>query len=357
MKSYQICPNPRCGYAYNSLQTHYCELCEEKLTPSPELLKVESNPKPPLRVGHKKKLTITAIFLLVAVGLGFSHLTASFPPQAKATRKLPTGLLRYWGPPCSQRLISQKIARVIGQHKQDQFKLLWIDVDQNRDALAELIDKQISLVLHEKVQFPQYQQKAHQQGVNLKGIPYALDGIAYIVNNRLAPVPSLTIEDLEKIYQGEITNWQEVGGEDRTIKPILLSGLGRNSLFLDFQGKLNPQMVYVQNRQKAMSVLKQQEGTIFYTSATLAAEEKGIQIIPLKNDQGEIIPPVVEGKANQEAISNGSYPQIRTLFAIHREEAHDEESEMVQAFIDYLTSPEGQSLVKKAGFVPLYLPL
>ena len=357
MKPYKICHNPRCGYTYNSLHAHHCELCEEKLIPSTEQLKVEPNPQPSQKVIPKKKSIIAAILFLAAVGLGFSHLTSSFHRQAKATRKLPLGLLRYWGPPCSQRLISQEIARVISQKKKDKFKLLWIDVDRNRDAIAELRDHQISLVLHEKAQFPQYQEKAHQQGVNLKGIPYALDGIAYIVNNRLAPVRPLSIEDLEKIYQGEITNWKELGGEDRIIKPILLSGLGRNSLFLDFQGKLNPQMLYVQNRQKAMSVLKQQEGTLFYTSATLAAKEKGIKIIPLKNDNGEIISPVVEGKPNQEAIRNGSYPQIRTLFAIHREEAKDDERDMVHAFIDYLTSPEGQSLVKKAGFVPLYLPL
>ena len=34
------------------------------------------------------------------------------------------------------------------------------------------------------------------------------------------PVDSLTVEEIQKIYTGEITNWSQVGGEDREIVPF-----------------------------------------------------------------------------------------------------------------------------------------
>ena len=44
------------------------------------------------------------------------------------------------------------------------------------------------------------------------------DGVAVIING--AGVTDLTLEQLSKIYSGEITNWQEVGGIDKPIAVI-----------------------------------------------------------------------------------------------------------------------------------------
>ena len=364
MKQYQTCNH--CGYAYSSPSAKNCELCGENLNQSTNRYKANAKKKLIDQVNENKLNVIIVATLAAAIGLGFFNLTRPIGLQAGATKKLPHGVLRYWGPPCSERLMSEKIARAINKDKgsnknnEGKFKSLWADVDRNRDAIAELMDKQISIVLHEKGQFPHHQKRAKEKGVDLEGVPYALDGIAYIANRKIDNVEYLTIENLEKIYRGEITNWKEVGGEDKTITPILLSGLGRNSLFLNFRGKLNPNILYVEDRKTAMSDLKQNEGALFYTSATLAAQEKGVNIIPLRNEHGFIVSPVVDGKVNQTAFIDGSYPQIRTLFAIYRKDDRDKEHEMVKAFIDFLTSPEpeqGQSIVKEAGFVPLYLPI
>ena len=251
--------------------------------------------------------------------------------------------------------MSQRIASAVSDTSD--LNILRADVDRNRDAIAELLDKQISLVLHEKAQFPQHQAKAKAKGVELEGVPYAVDGIAYLTNSKIDNIDYLTIEQLEKIYRGEITNWKEVGGANITIQPILLSGLGRNSLFLNFKGKLNPNNVYVKNRKTAISALKENPGALFYTSATLAPLEKKVNIIPLQNEFGDIISPVIGDKPNQQAFEDGSYPQIRTLFAIRRKDDRDREYEMVTSFIDYLTSPQGQAIVFENGFVPLYQPL
>ena len=350
MKEYQACNH--CGFAYNAVNAKECELCDESLlSPVNNEQSARQRNKKTAGLGKGSRVIIAVTLAAVVAGLGFYNLTRPINLQAEASKGLPTGLLRYWSPPCGERLMSLKIARAVNQG--NKFKALWTDID-SRDAIAELMDGQTSIVLHEKAQFPHHQKRAKEKGVELEGVPYALDGIAYIVNKKVDDVKHLTIEQLSKIYRGEITNWEEVGGENRTITPILLSGLGRNSLFLDFKGKLNPNMKYVTNRKKAIEVLKGNDGALFYTSATLAPLERGVNIISLKNQNGDIIAPVIDGKPNQDAFTDGRYPQIRTLFAIYRKDEQESEQEMVKAFIDYLTSAEGQSIAKSAGFVPLY---
>ena len=58
------------------------------------------------------------------------------------------------------------------------------------------------------------------EAAELDGTVIGIDGIAVVVNNA-NDVSDVTIEQLEKIYSGEIRNWSEVGGAD---KPIVVIG-------------------------------------------------------------------------------------------------------------------------------------
>ena len=49
---------------------------------------------------------------------------------------------------------------------------------------------------------------------DVEGTTIALDGIAIIVNNA-SKVEDLTVDQLKQMFTGEITNWSEVGGDDR----------------------------------------------------------------------------------------------------------------------------------------------
>ena len=61
--------------------------------------------------------------------------------------------------------------------------------------------------------------KDDEKASGLKETTLALDGIAIIVNPQ-NPVQDLTLEQIAKIYTGEITNWKDVGGEDAEIVRI-----------------------------------------------------------------------------------------------------------------------------------------
>ena len=354
MKQYKICHN--CGYSYNELRAQNCELCGENLDQR-RLKSTASTPKKPISIVSKNKnnkiktnLIVSAILMLGmgAILYNFSRSIA----QTKEIVELPSGLLPYWGPPCSVRLMSKGIAAEIKQDHPN-FRLRFTDNDENKDPIEELLDDQLFLVLSEKPFLDQHNKMAQKKGVKLTGTPYAIDGIAYITNKNTI-VKSLTIEQLKAIYEGKISNWQQVGGEDRKIIPILLSGLGRNTLFLSL-GELSNSTRYVQDRKEAMSIVKKQPGALFYTSATLAAIEKDVNVISLQNQENQIVPPVINGMPNQEAFSSGQYPQTRMMYAIQKEGINGPVQDMVNSFVAYLTSPElGQSVVEKSGFVPLY---
>ena len=46
------------------------------------------------------------------------------------------------------------------------------------------------------------------------------DALTFMVNNS-NPIECLSVEQIRKIYTGDITNWQEVGGEDMLITPYV----------------------------------------------------------------------------------------------------------------------------------------
>ena len=61
--------------------------------------------------------------------------------------------------------------------------------------------------------------------------PFATDALVFVVNQD-NPVDSLTVEEIQKIYTGEITNWSQVGGEDLEIAAFQRNqGAGSQTMF------------------------------------------------------------------------------------------------------------------------------
>ena len=71
--------------------------------------------------------------------------------------------------------------------------------------------------------------------------PFAIDGLVFVVNAD-NPVDSLTVEQVQKIYTGEYTNWSQVGGDDVAIVPFQRNAeAGSQTMFLKLvRGDLEP---------------------------------------------------------------------------------------------------------------------
>ena len=170
----------------------------------------------------------------------------------------------------------------------------------------------------------------------------ALDGIAVIVHAQ-SKVTDLTVEQIAKIFTGEITDWSQVGGDPGAISCIgRESGSGTRDGFESITGT-EDQCVLAQELSSTGAVIeavRTTPGAIGYASLSAVQDQKGITVL------------TVGGVAPSEAtVLDGSYAIQRPfVFATRTDEAL---SDAAQAFFDFATSTAASDLIANAGAVPV----
>lgn len=174
----------------------------------------------------------------------------------------------------------------------------------------------------------------------LDGTVVAIDGIAIIVNTENS-VENLTVEQIGKIYTGEISNWKEVGGEDKPIVPIgREAASGTRDGFESITGTKD-KCKYSQELTSTGDVIQTVSGNpnaIGY--ASLAAVKDTIKVLS------------VEGaKPSKETIQDKTYKIQRNFVLVTRKGTAL--SADAQKFFDFATSSAADSLIEKAGAIPV----
>ena len=182
--------------------------------------------------------------------------------------------------------------------------------------------------------------KDDEKASGLKETIVALDGIAVIVNPQ-NPVKDLSLEQIAKIYTGEITNWKDVGGEDAEIVRI---GREAGSGTRDGFESITETKDACQYRQELTSTgdvittVSQNPNAIGY--ASLAAIKDSVKAL------------TVNGVAPTEAtVKDGTYLVQRPLVLVTKEGVAL--SETAQRFFDFATSADAASIISAAGAVPV----
>ncbi len=182
--------------------------------------------------------------------------------------------------------------------------------------------------------------KDDEKASGLKETTLALDGIAIIVNPQ-NPVKDLSLEQIAKIYTGEITNWKDVGGEDAG---IVLIGREAGSGTRDGFESITDTKDACQYRQELTSTgdvittVSQNPNAIGY--ASLAAIKDSVKAL------------TVNGVAPTEAtVKDGTYLVQRPFVLVTKEGVTL--SETAQKFFDFATSADAASIISAAGAVPV----
>lgn len=174
----------------------------------------------------------------------------------------------------------------------------------------------------------------------LEGTVVAIDGIAIIVNPQNG-VEDLTVEQIGKIYKGEITNWSEVGGSDG---PIVLIGREAASGTRDgFESITDTKdsCKYAQELTSTGDVIQTVSGNpnaIGY--ASLAAVKDTVKVLK------------VEGVSPSKATIQDKTYKIQRDFVLVTPKGK-ELSAAAQKFFDYATSKDADDLIEKAGAIPV----
>jgi phosphate transport system substrate-binding protein len=166
-------------------------------------------------------------------------------------------------------------------------------------------------------------------------IAIARDAVAIVVNKD-NPVSALTMEQVAKIYAGEITNWSQVGGNNEEI--IVVSREEGSGTRDCFQSNL---MDKYDKEIKADALFYDSNGAV---RTKVASESRAIGYVSLGYVEG-LKTIVIDGvECTVENCQNGSYPIIRRLYLLTKETP----TGLVQAFIDFCRSEEGQAIAAES---------
>lgn len=182
--------------------------------------------------------------------------------------------------------------------------------------------------------------KDDEKASGLKETTLALDGIAIIVNPQ-NPVKDLSLEQIAKIYTGEITNWKDVGGEDAEIVRI---GREAGSGTRDGFESITDTKDACQYRQELTST-----GDVI---TTVSQNPNAIGYASLASIKDSVKALTVNGVAPTEAtVKDGTYLVQRPFVLVTKEGVAL--SETAQKFFNFATSADAASIISAAGAVPV----
>ena len=172
------------------------------------------------------------------------------------------------------------------------------------------------------------------------GTIVALDGIAIVVNKD-SKVADLTVEQLKKMFTGEITNWKDVGGDDGEI--VLVgreAGSGTRDGFESIVD-VKDSCKYAQELTATGAVISAVEANpLAIGYASLSAVGDTVAMV------------TVEGaECSEDTVKDGSYKIQRPFVFVTNKSAAL--SEQAQAFVDFATSKDAADLIRTAGAVPV----
>jgi len=168
----------------------------------------------------------------------------------------------------------------------------------------------------------------------------AIDAIVPIVHPK-NPVVDLTIEQLSLIYQGKIRNWKEVGGNDLTI--VIVSRDTSSGTYevweenILHKAKVSPRAQLQASNGAVVQTVSKNKYAIGYIG--FGYLNKSVK--PLKVGGVEV---------SVETALSGVFPVARPLFMF----TDGWPAGTTSSFINFIVSKEGQDIVKKEGFIPLF---
>lgn len=173
--------------------------------------------------------------------------------------------------------------------------------------------------------------------------PVAWDALVVIVHKD-NPVTTISMDQVRKLYAGQLTNWKELGGPDTPIELYVrkgkISGVGRTLreiVFNNYDQEFSAKYVMASSGPLERAIEKNPLG-IGITGVSSARKVKGAKVLAL------------DGKApTYENIKNGEYLLYRPLYMVTHMQDRDPETKQ---FMEFVMGPEGKAVMRSVGTVP-----
>ncbi|MBR0598882.1 PstS family phosphate ABC transporter substrate-binding protein [Sinanaerobacter chloroacetimidivorans] len=222
--------------------------------------------------------------------------------------------------------------------------------NKTHEAYVNLIDGNADIIF---VTSPSKEELAYAKGkgVTLNVVPVVSEGFVFLTN-RNNPVSDLSLQQVKDIYAGKITNWKEVGGEDRKIIAYQRpqnsgSQTGMLDLVLGPEEIMDAPVEQIIGEMGALidavAVYTNEEDAIGYSYFYYATDMWSNDEVKLLAIDG--VPP------DKETIRDGSYPIQTAYYAVLRND--EPEDSNASKLLKWILSNQGQQIAEEAGYVKL----
>lgn len=192
---------------------------------------------------------------------------------------------------------------------------------------------------------------ARAKNIDLEVVPVVKDAFVFLVNVN-NPVESLTVEQIQGIYQGKIKNWKEAGGPDKEIIPyqrpknsgsqtnmesIVMKGLimmdPPREMVPAGMGDLIERVAGYNNSDRALGY------SVYYFAKAMYSRDT-IKILGVNGVKPE-----------KATITTAKYPFTISYYAVIKKS--EPAGSPARKLLKWLLGKDGQFLAESAGYVPL----
>ncbi|HOC60052.1 MAG TPA: phosphate ABC transporter substrate-binding protein [Smithellaceae bacterium] len=207
------------------------------------------------------------------------------------------------------------------------------------EGIKALIDKTADIATSSREIKPKEIELAKSKGVHPVAHIVAYDAIIPVVHPK-NKVKNLTVDQLGQIYQGNITNWKELGGDD--LKIVVISRDSSSGTFESWdhfvmkKAKVTPKAQMLASNGALVTAVAKNKYAIAYLG--IGYLNKSVKPLQVNGITASI----------QTAMSK-EYPFSRELYMY----TNGEPQNAVAKYLAFVKSTQGQKVVAKEGFVPL----
>lgn len=211
-------------------------------------------------------------------------------------------------------------------------------------GISALLDKTTDIAMASRsIKFSE-KMKAKAAGEELVEVPIAYDALAVVVHPS-NPVEQLTRKQLEDIFRGKITNWKQVGGDDRKI--VVYSRETSSGTYEFFKESVLKNKNYMSSSLSMPATgaiiqsVSQTRGAIGYVG--LAYVSPRIKTLAVSYDDKHFATPTLENAINK------TYPIVRPLYYYYNKKNVG----LTDPLLQFVLSPTGQEIIQKSGYIPV----
>jgi len=215
-------------------------------------------------------------------------------------------------------------------------------------GFERLLDREVDIFFGAEPSNDQ-QQLAKEKDREILLTPIGKEAFVFFVNQN-NPIDSLDVSEIKDIYSGEITNWQDVGGNNEKIiafqrpknsgsQTLLEKVMGDTPLITPLKEEVPAGMGGILEQVADYRNYENSLGFSFRFFATGMHNIKDMKLLAIDGIE-----------PSPEYISKGIYPFSAELYAITLQ---DNPKTTIQSFLEWMQGPQGQEIIEDVGYIKL----